>query len=206
VLGDLEIGATLSIYVGFEKQRLLIGQATVDKTVQEFDLPPVLPDLPGGPASYLEVIQERCNVSHSNKNFEMIQPLKSQPTAPYLPTMVECARVIHIRSLHPGTTLRIASDHAQWPTLSTPIVATAQEMNIALYRPLLAGETVIATVTGCGAGPGTVTKGKVLAMTPLDPPKVYGPIRAWMSSVKVGVKMPGSHVHVFVNRGLAWAR
>ena len=126
---------------------------------------------------------------------------QSQPPFISAPVL-ECARLVSIScdARGHGCALQILSDDPKTPILSGKIIITQDHTVVYLYRPLLAGETITAVLTGCGAGPEARQSHVVGTLPKLPKPVVLEPLRTWQRSVFVGKHgEPGAQVYLFIN-------
>jgi hypothetical protein len=200
---NLMPGAVVSIYIGVtdgvQTSESLIGQASVASATQTFDLPSSIGANPLGPWQFLKCFQERCGIGGPTSNEAHFLDGPTNPTPPFIGRLVECAATVRVQDLTPGTNLRLISDQPDTPVLSLPYPVVGGTMDVPLYRALRAGEMVTAVLTGCGAGPDARLTRRVDSLGSLDPPRLFTPIRAWMSEVVALDCVIGAQVHVFVN-------
>ena len=202
-ISGLRKGATLTIYVGRTtgpgaSQAGLLGQASVATETQTFPLPSDL-NILAGPPEYIYAYQERCGIGSPDSDQLALSGLAAAPGPPQLGQLVECARAVRVGGLAAGSTVRLSSDQADTPVLSAPTCCYATTVDIPTYRPLRIDEVVTATVTGCGAGPGSAASRSVDKVPALNPPEVHNPTRIWQTMVRVDKCVPGARIHLYVN-------
>jgi PKD repeat protein len=202
----LRPGSTVILYSGRQTGNIMEQAgpwiATAKSTTQIFPLPADLQENMSGPVEFLFAYQEDCqgviSPSANPAHADLIR-LSTVPPAPGLGPLYECARVVHVSNLEPGTSVGLTSDQADFPILAAPTATYAPDVDIQLFRPLRAKEIVTAQVSPCGSGQGSSASTAVLPLQSLNAPQVHNPTRAWQTSVLVEKCVPGAHVYVFVN-------
>lgn len=204
-ISGLRPGATISIFAGLNSgQQTLVGRATAASSTQVFQLPPNIDVEPGKSPDYLVAEQSQCGFTNPTSLKAPITMISASNTPGFGP-IFECARGILV-SAPISTTIRLTSDDPTTPVLSRPVLITdtgtglsSTEVFVVLYRPLIAGETVTVSATGCMADAGKTSSRRVQPIAELSRHRIMSPVRAHHTSVWVVDVIPGSQVHVFIN-------
>ena len=202
VITDLVPGAEIHLYAGRDGSETLLGAATAAFTTQTFGVPDPLPPFSGGPTAYLRANQARCGVGSMTTVQTAVDQRTGNPQPPFISAPVlECARLVSIScdARGHGCALQILSDDPKTPILSGKIIITQDHTVVYLYRPLLAGETIAAVLTGCGAGPEARRSRRVESLPAVPTPDIEGPVRSWQRSVLVRNTLVGAQVYPFIN-------
>ncbi len=108
-----------------------------------------------------------------------------------------CATSVFIDGANPGSVIQVFSGSLAVPR-SNPVIATAAKFSIGLWSPLVAGESIFASQTGCNANRQSLHV-VVLSVPKLPLPVVAGPVLSGATSVLVNGVVPGAQVVLFVN-------
>jgi len=126
----------------------------------------------------------------------------STSTAPIGPPRIlaplyNCARSVVVANAHPGCLVTVFSG-ATTNVLANPVVATGSDLVVPLWTALFTGEQVQVEQTGCHAN-GQSKPLTVLALPPVAPPKISGPVLSDATGVTVTGVLPGAQVFLYVN-------
>jgi len=141
-VGDLKPGALVAIDLGGTVYR---GQASPLGSDQVFELAPMAPGQP------ISVVQAACGLA-SAPGATVVGPLVEMATPQVARTLFDCARVVRVTGLTPGSMVRILS-HASGQHKQVSALHWARSSSIAIpVNPfLIEGAFVRAEATGCGA-------------------------------------------------------
>lgn len=167
----------------------------------DFNVPP----LTGG--SLITATQELCGKWSAPGAAVMVDAAPgSLPTPVIPPPLFECAGVVHVESLHPGTRVYVYSE-----ALGAPIgdrMSYDTEANVTVAPLLIAGDKIYATQKGCGTVSSESARVTVQSIPEFRAPTVVEPLYSCATGVPVEDVVPGARVDVFVNgiwRGTATA-
>jgi len=177
----------------------VIGAQGVSKETATVFLPKSFqPTDPGGPVSlWIEV--SLCGATAPSPVVVPVAAVASYPAPTVPPPLYACARSVLVHGAHPGSVIQIFSGSAPVPR-SNPVVATTPDLVVGLWTPLVAGESIFAKQTGCGAdGVSKPSVGVLGLPSSLPTPHIYNPVRPGATSVLVTNVYPGAQVYLMVN-------
>lgn len=167
------------------------GTAPDDGT---FDFP--IPPLPTGVVVYVQ--QELCGVKSEVSNMVHVTEAPEALDKPVIPEPVfECATVVHVENLTPGTRVEVYSQDVNAPIGMAQVYE--EEADIAVAPMLQAGDIIWAIAKGCGHTSSESDKVEVKELEALNPPVVKEPVYACYVFVTVTSVVPGARVDIFVN-------
>jgi hypothetical protein len=159
-----------------------------------FDFAFVAPGLPVDSAVY--ATQEMCGGESAPSNVVLVDPAPAALPTPVVPEpLFECATVVHVENLHPGTRVYVVS-------VTLGGLGEAQvfgtEADIAVAPALVADDSVFAYATGCGLRSSDSAHVPVQRSDELSPPRVVEPLFSCERTVTVVDVVPGAWVDVYV--------
>lgn len=159
-----------------------------------FDFPFAPPGLPG---AVVFATQELCARQSEPSDFVPIDPAPGAlPTPKVTEPLFECATVVHVESLHPGSRVYVVSA-ALGQIGEKPVFNTEEDVTVA---PLLAeGDRIHAYAIGCGMTSPDSAPVTVQRLDRLRPPKVAEPLYSCQGYVRVAEVAPGAWVDIYVN-------
>lgn len=167
------------------------GTAPDDGT---FDFP--IPPLPAGSVVYAQ--QELCGVKSEASNMVHVMEAPEALEAPVIPEPVyECATVVHVENLTPGTRVEVYSQEVSAPIGMAQVYE--EEADVSVAPMLQAGDVIWAIAKGCGHTSSESEKIEVRELNELNPPVVQQPVYACYEHVPVTSVVPGARVDIFVN-------
>lgn len=160
-----------------------------------FDFAFPSPGLAGGMALY--ATQELCTKVSEPSNVVLIDEAPaSLPTPEIAKPLYECATVVHVRNLHPGTRVFVWSQ-------SIGVIGEAQvfteEMDIPITPLLQVGDLIYAHAIGCGHQSPDSAPVEVQSLQDLNQPKIVEPLYSCDRFVRVENVVPGAWVDIYVN-------
>ena len=160
-----------------------------------FDFAFAAPGLLGDSVVY--ATQELCGRQSDPSNVVPVDPVPaSLPTPKITEPLFECATVVHVENLHPGSRIYVVSD-AVGEIGQKPVFNTEEDVTVA---PLLtAGDKIHAYAIGCGMTSPDSAKVTVKRLDQLRPPKIAEPLYSCQTHVKVIDVVPGAWVDIYVN-------
>ena len=192
-LSGLFIGSQVKIY----QNGVEIGEAEAPAESYSYQVTP----LQGGAA--ITASQELCNVWSPPSDPVTVNPRPAYLPPPTIPgPLYQCATVVHVNNLHPGSTVYIWSTLLHAPIGSKLVSGTEDDITVApqLIGPAGGhpGDHIYAQEIGCGL----IVESQhvpVQAMPRLRSPIVEPIVDACMRSVTVASVVPGANVDVYVN-------
>jgi len=159
-----------------------------------------LPALPANTVA-LRISVTLCGMEQPSPQTYVTVPI-STSTAPIgppeiLPPLYNCARSVIVANASPGCLVTVFSG-ATTNVLANPVVATSSSLVVPLWTALFAGEKVQVEQTGCHAN-GQSKPLTVLALPPVAPPKISGPVLSDATGVTVTGVLPGAQVFLYVS-------
>lgn len=192
-LSGLFIGSPVKIYQNGAE----IGEGEAPAESYTFQVPP----LQGGAA--ITATQELCTFWSPPSNPVIVNPQPASLPTPVIPgPLYQCASVVRVTNLHPGSTVFVWSTMLHAPIGSQQVHATEADIPVSpqLIGPAGGhpGDRIFAQEIGCGL---TVESQRVQvkAMPRLGLPTVQPTVDACMRSVTVANVVPGANVDVHVN-------
>jgi hypothetical protein len=173
-----------------------IGQAGVSKTTDDFYVSTSLV----ANAAITAVQRNQCPHPQTSgvSNAVTVNSVAATVTPPAIAKPIyECASVIRVTDIHPGSMVEIESVKFGLIGFKT-VYATASDIPVA--PQLVAGDTITAIQIGCGHTSGPSPPATVQTFADLQPPVVL-PITNCAHSVRVSQVTPGAIVDVFVQVG-----
>jgi hypothetical protein len=163
-----------------------------------FDFPFAAPGLPGDSVVY--ATQELCGRQSDPSNVVPVDPAPdSLPTPKVTEPLFECATVVHVENLHPGSRVYVVSDFVG-EIGQKQVFNTEEDVTVA---PLLTAgpppDNIYAYAIGCGLNSSDSAKVTVQRLDQLRPPKVAEPLYSCQTHVKVTDVVPGAWVDIYVN-------
>jgi hypothetical protein len=160
-----------------------------------FDFTFAAPGLPGDSVVY--ATQELCGRQSEPSNLVPVDPVPaSLPTPKVTEPLFECATVVHVENLHPGSRVYVVSA-AVGEIGQKQVFNTEEDVTVA---PLLAaGDKIHAYAIGCGMTSPNSAQVTVKQLDRLRPPKVAEPLYSCQTHVKVTDVVPGAWVDIYVN-------
>lgn len=178
-----------------------IGGAVYEAFAPEdgcFDFAFAAPGLPGDSVVY--ATQELCGRQSDPSNVVPVDPAPaSLPTPKVTEPLFECATVVHVENLHPGSRVYVVSDFVG-EIGQKQVFNTEEDVTVA---PLLTAgpppDNIHAYAIGCGMPSPDSAKVTVQRLERLRPPKVAEPLYSCQTHVKVTGVVPGAWVDIYVN-------
>ncbi|HVS14373.1 MAG TPA: galactose oxidase-like domain-containing protein [Thermoanaerobaculia bacterium] len=160
-----------------------------------FDFALATPGLPGGGAVY--ATQELCSKESEPSNVVHVHETPEKLPTPDIPgPLFECATVVHVESLHPGTRVYVVS--AALGEIGDQQVY-ADEADVTVAPLLQAGDQITAYAIGCGLRSDSSVPEPVRDLERLQPPRVAEPLYSCSDAVEVVDVVPGAWVDIFVD-------
>lgn len=188
-LSGLEFGALVEILVNGS----LLGQAEAPHE-GTFDFP--VPPLPGN--RVVTARQSLCGKWSDLSNAVLIDPAPGALPTPKIPgPLFECAGVVHVENLHPGTRVYVYSQQLGAPIGEAQVYENEADVTVAPL--LMKGDEIFAVQRGCGLVSSKSATVVVKDLEELGPPTVVSPLYTCSTSVRVDDLVPGARVDVYVN-------
>ena len=160
-----------------------------------FDFAFATPGLPGDSVVY--ATQELCGRQSMPSNVVPVDPVPaSLPTPKVTEPLFECATVVHVENLHPGSRVYVVS--AAVGEIGQKQVFNTEE-DVTVFPLLAAGDKIHAYAIGCGMTSPDSAQVMVKQLDRLRPPKVAEPLYSCQTHVKVTDIVPGTWVDIYVN-------
>ncbi len=160
----------------------------------DFDF--LVPPLNGGDA--IAATQELCGEWSAPGAAVIVDPAPGSLPQPVVhDPLFECAAVVRVSNLHPGTRVYVYSTFLAAPIGEKQVYTTEADVSVAPL--LIRGDEIFAVQRGCGLVSSKSAPVLVQAIEELPPPKVAEPLYACESGVTVVDVVPGARVDVFVN-------
>jgi hypothetical protein len=157
-----------------------------------FEVPP----LTGG--DVVTARQELCGIWSAASNKVKVNPKPASLPKPVVPgPLYECAAVVRVTNIHPGSVVTIYSTLLAGP-ISPGTLVDGTQSDIQVAPQLIKADKVYAQEVGCGLTVKSAAK-TVQAVVKPGPPQVLPPVEDCMRSVTVGNVLPGARVDVYVN-------
>jgi Domain of unknown function (DUF1929)/Kelch motif len=160
-----------------------------------FDFAFADPGLPGDSVVY--ATQELCGKQSDPSNLVHVDAVPDTLPTPKIPEpLFECATVVHVENLHPGSRVYVVSE-AVGEIGQKQVFNTEEDVTVA---PLLtAGDKIYAYAIGCGMKSPNSIKVRVKRLDQLSTPRVAEPLYSCQTHVKVVNVFPGAWVDIYVN-------
>lgn len=152
-------------------------------------------------------VQELCARPSDRSNTVVVEDAPADLDTPVVQEpLFECADVVHVSNLHPGTRVKVYSRDLGAPIGEKQVYAEETDVQVA---PLLsAGDEILAITFGCGLESEASAPVEVRPLEDLEPPTVATPVYDCDDTVTVEDVVPGALVDVYVDgawRGRATA-
>ena len=156
----------------------------------------LVPPLTGG--TMITAIQEMCGEWSGPGAAVLVDKAPSSlPTPKVQDPLFECAAVVRVSNLHPGSRVYVFSTLLGAPIGEKQTYATETDVSVAPL--LIKGDRIFAVQRGCGLVSSKSAEVEVRAVRELPPPKVAKPLYSCESIVRVDNVVPGARVDVYVN-------
>jgi hypothetical protein len=196
-LTGLEGGATFRITVvppgagGVGAATTYRGEAPEDGTF----VAPIDP-LPAG--ATVTAVQELCSRTSGESDPIVVEEAPADLETPVVAEpLFECADIVHVSNLHPGTRLKVYSADLGAPISEKQVYDDEADVRVA---PLLsAGDEIYAVAFGCGHESDRSVPVEVQEFEDLDPPRVIPPVYDCDETITVREVVPGAQVDVYVD-------
>jgi hypothetical protein len=186
-------GLGLGNRVRIQQDGVDIGEAEAPVN-GDFDF--LVPPLIGG--TMITALQEMCGEWSAPGAAALVNPAPgSLPTPKVQDPLFECAAVVHVSNLHPGSRVYVYSSFLGAPIGEKQVYTT--EADVAVAPLLLKGDKILAVQKGCGLVSSKSAEVEVRAVRELPAPQVAKPLYSCESGVRVVNVTPGARVDVYVN-------
>ena len=186
-------GLGLGNRVRIQQDGVDIGEAEAPVN-GDFDF--LVPPLVGG--TMITATQEMCGEWSAPAAGVLVDPAPaSLPTPKVQDPLFECAAVVRVRNLHPGSRVYVFSTFLGAPIGEKQVYATEADVPVAPL--LIKGDRIFAVQKGCGLVSSKSSDVEVRAVRELPAPVVAKPLYSCESIVRVDNIVPGARVDVYVN-------
>lgn len=159
-----------------------------------FDFP--IPPLPAHAIVYVR--QELCGRWSDYSEEVKVHKAPDKLNQPKIPgPLFECAAVVHVENLHPGTRVYVWSRQLEAPIGEQHVYS--DEADVPVAPLLIAEDEIFAIAIGCGLESERSNSVSVRKLDRLEPPEVVAPVYACPAPVKVKDVVPGARVDIYIN-------
>lgn len=197
-LSGLEGGATIRVTVdppsggaAMTSPTTYLGEAPEDGTY----VTPIDP-LPANAS--VSATQELCGQESDQSNTVIVDEAPEELDTPVVQEpLFECADVVHVSNLHPGTRVKVYSTELGAPIGEKQVYSDETDVEV---TPLLTeGDEIHAVAFGCGLESDASASVPVRPLEELGPPTVVPPVYDCDETVTVEDVVPGAQVDIYVN-------